>query len=87
MDPFDRMVCDAFEDLAQIVLWIEHIQLCRFGQREDRCCPFASGIRTGVEPILSSERHHPFILPMSDKSWKSNTVGIPISGAKSWFVG
>jgi hypothetical protein len=36
---------------------------------------------------LSVGSHHPFILPMSDKSWKSNTVGIPISGAKSWFVG
>src|ERR1700744_5537611 len=57
MDPFDRMVCDAFEDLAPIVLWIEHIQLCRCGQREARCSRFPAGIRTGVEPILSSERN------------------------------
>src|ERR1700733_2218122 len=56
MDPFDRMVCDACEDLAQIVLRIQHVQFCRLGQREDRCCPFATGIRAGMEPILSSER-------------------------------
>ena len=29
--------------------------------------------------------HHPFILPMSTKSWKSTTDGIPIFGARFLF--
>jgi hypothetical protein len=29
--------------------------------------------------------HHPFILPMSAKSWKSTTDGIPIFGARFLF--
>ncbi|MBG0800054.1 hypothetical protein HUN39_18550 [Methylocystis sp. FS] len=37
--------------------------------------------------FLSVERHHPFILPMSVRNWKSTTDGIHIAAARFWFVG
>jgi hypothetical protein len=29
MDPFDRMISDPFQHLAQIILWVEAVELCR----------------------------------------------------------
>ena len=46
---------------------------------------FATAIGAGEEMILAPERHHPFILPMSGKSWKSITGGTRILAAKSAY--
>jgi hypothetical protein len=43
---------------------------------------FATAIGAGEEMILAPERHHPLILPMSGRSWKSITAGIPILAAR-----
>jgi hypothetical protein len=36
----------------------------------------------GEESILACQSHHPLILPMSGRSWKSITAGIPILAAR-----
>ena len=36
-----------------------------------------------VQEAASAHCHHPFILPMSGRSWKFNTAGIPILAARS----
>ena len=43
-------------------------------------------VGAGEECVLSIERHHPFILPMSVRSWKFITGGIPILAARSACV-
>ncbi len=42
MDPLDRMFCDTLQHLAQVVLGIEHVQLCGLGQRVDCCEAFSA---------------------------------------------
>ena len=42
----DRMVGDTGEDFAQIVLRIEPVQFCRFGQGEDRRGALPAGVRS-----------------------------------------
>ena len=46
---------------------------------------FGAVIVTGEQRILARKSHHPFILPMSGKSWKSITGGTPILAAKSAY--
>ena len=47
MGPFDRMFGDAFQPLAQLILWIEGVQLCPLSQRVDRGCTLATAIGGG----------------------------------------
>jgi hypothetical protein len=46
VDSVYRMVSNAFEHLAQVVLGVEHVQFCRLGEREDGTArsPPASGL-------------------------------------------
>jgi hypothetical protein len=52
MDPFDRMIGDPFQHLAQIILWVDTVELCRLGQRIDRGGPLATSIRSREQPIF-----------------------------------
>ena len=52
MDPSDRMIGDPFQHLAQIILGVEAVELCRFGQRIDRGGPPATGVRSCEQPVV-----------------------------------
>jgi hypothetical protein len=52
MDPFDRMIGDPFQHLAQVVLGVEAVELGRLGQRIDRGGPLATSIRSREQPIF-----------------------------------
>ena len=49
------MVCDAFEDVLEVDLWIESVELGRAEQRVDGCGAFT----TGVE--LAAWLHQPVV--------------------------
>ena len=88
IDPIDGMpVGDLCQDILEVCLGIYAVELCGLHQCIDGCCTITACVGTTEEVVLPSQRHYPFILPMSGKSWKSDTVGIPISGARSWFGG
>ena len=54
-DTVDRMVGDAAEDIAQVVFGVEAIEFRGLDQRVHRGGPFATGIRSGKNPILSAK--------------------------------
>lgn len=83
-ESIDRVSIDhALEYVAQVGVGLDAVHLARFNQRTECRPPLSTEIRTREEMILSSESHHPFILPMSGRSWKSITAGIPILAARS----
>jgi hypothetical protein len=84
-DAIDRVVCDTPEDIAQVGFWIDAVELGGFDKRVHGGCSLTAAIGAGEEIILPSDGHHPFILPMSGKSWKSVTGGTPILAAKSVY--
>jgi hypothetical protein len=47
----------------------------------------AAAVRASEERIFAIQRHHPFILPISGKSWKSITGGARILAARLPCVG
>jgi len=66
------------------------VKLARSGRQMKGCCPFHNEKTPSFyvyEDGYHCFGHHPSILPMSGKSWKSTTRGIPISSARSWFGG
>ena len=77
------MVGDAAKHVAQIGFGIEVVELAGLDQRSDDRPVFRAVVVAGEERILAGERDRPFILPMSGRSWKSITAGIPILGARS----
>jgi hypothetical protein len=77
------MSCNAREDVGQPGLWVDAIHLGRDDQAVHGRGALSATIRPAEQPRLSPEGHHPFILPMSGRSWKFNTAGIPILAARS----
>jgi len=75
-------VDDLGEDIGQIGLRIDGKHFAGCDQRGQNCPMFATAIGAGEEMILAPERHHPLILPMSGRSWRSITAGIPILAAR-----
>jgi hypothetical protein len=67
IDPFDRMICDPRQHLAQVVFRIETTQLGGFDEGVGRSRPLAPGIRTGEQPVLPSQTNRGAILPISTK--------------------
>ena len=57
MDPFDRMIGDPFQHLAQIILWVETVEFGRLGHRIDGGGTFSPGMRSGEQPIFASQRN------------------------------
>src|SRR5882757_4901437 len=66
----DLVIGDTGEHVGEPGLWIDVVELCGLNQREHDRGAFATSIGTGEQPCLATERHHPFILPMSGRSWK-----------------
>ena len=58
---------------------------CRHDGREERPI-FSPDLMACEECILSGECNHPFILPMSGRSWKSITGGTPILGIRCLYA-
>ena len=67
----------------EIGVGLDVVKLAGFDQRTKNGPSMATAIAAGEEMILATECHHPFILPMSGRSWKFNTAGIPILAARS----
>jgi hypothetical protein len=65
----DGMIRDASENIGQIGLWIDAAHLRGFDDGVDTSGALSAGIGATEEIILAAENHHPFILPMSVKSW------------------
>ena len=75
-------------DVGEIGLRIDAVELAGLDQR---CIRSPSVSPPPSEPaksaVLAVEGHHPFILPMSGKSWKSITGGTRILAARLLCVG
>ena len=79
VEPTDPVIGDAVEDVSLICLWIGAVHLCRLDDRHSARQGFRAGIRPREEPVFSSDRHHPFILPMSGKLSSSIIAGMRFS--------
>ena len=66
---------------------VDIVEARRGNQRIHRRCSFAAAITAGEQPALPAYGNHPFILPMSGKSWKSIIRGIRFSDIRSLFGG
>jgi len=83
----DRLVVDPVEHVGEPCLRVDLIELRSANQSVHDGSPFSPTFGASEEPRLSSKRHHPFILPMSGKSWKSVTGGTRILAARLLCVG
>ena len=70
----------AGEDISEPSLGINAGQFGCFDERGEDGPIFGAVIVAGEESILACQSHHPFILPMSGKSWKS-TTGVTLISA------
>ena len=73
---------EADENIGQIGLGLDAVQFTGLYQRSQDRPIFGAVIMTREERILAGKGHHPFILPMSGRSWKFITAGIPILAAR-----
>ena len=73
---------EAGEHVCEIGFRIDAVQLAGLDQRSDDGPVLGAVIVAGEESVLSGKGNHPFILPMSGKSWKSNIGGTRISAAR-----
>src|SRR5215813_332445 len=71
------------ENVGQIGLRVDAGELAGFDERCDAGPILCALIMPGEERILAIKNNHPFILPMSGRSWKFSTAGIPILAARS----
>jgi hypothetical protein len=53
------MIGDPSQNLAQVILRIEHVQLCRFGQRVDCCGSLTTGVGSAEQPVLAFMTTYP----------------------------
>jgi hypothetical protein len=44
MDPFDRMIGDPLQHLAQIILWVDTVEFCRLGLDPTAVSPAAKSL-------------------------------------------
>ena len=79
------MIGDTIQHIGEPGAGIDIVESRRDDERIHRGRPFATAVTAREQPALPAESHHPFILPMSGKSWKSTTGGIPIFGARFLF--
>ena len=78
------VVGNAGEDIGEIMLRVDAVELGAFDQRVHRRGSAAAGVGAGEEVILAAGGNHPFILPMSGRSWKFTTGITPISARRFW---
>ena len=81
------MVVDPVEHLGQPGTRIDVVEFGGDDERVHGCGTLATTIGTGEQPALPAESNHPFILPMSGKSWKYIIRGIRFSDIRSLFGG
>lgn len=78
---------DAREDVGEPGLRIDAIHLRCDDETVHGRGSLPAAIGPAEQPGFSPQSHHPFILPMSDRSWKSITGGTRILAARSLSVG
>jgi hypothetical protein len=71
----------AREHVGEVSVGFDAVEFAGFDQRTDDRPTVATPVTACEQMVLAAERHHPFILPMSGRSWKFNTAGIPILAA------
>ena len=86
VDPVDWMVGDLGEDAAQIGLWIEAVEDRGLDQGVEDRGPATAGVGASEQIVLAAESNGPFILPMSGRSWRFTTAGIPILAVRFLFA-
>jgi hypothetical protein len=72
---------------GKICLGVETGQLCGLDDRIQDGRAVTAAIGTKEQKIFARDSNHPFILPMSGKSWKSIIRGIRFSDIRSLFGG
>jgi hypothetical protein len=83
VDPVDRVVGDAGEDVAQVRLRIEAVQGRGLDERVENRGPTTAGVRAGKEVILTAQRDRAAILPMSGRRSRCTIAGTPSMGVVS----
>ena len=81
------MIADPGEHISQPGSRIDVVEFGGDDERVHGCGTLATTIGTGEQPRLATKGNHPFILPMSGKSWKSIIRGIRFSDVRSLFGG
>jgi hypothetical protein len=81
------MIGNTCQDIGKPGTRIDIVEARGGNQRIHRRRSFAAAITAGEQPALPAESNHPFILPMSGKSWKSIIRGIRFSDIRSLFGG
>jgi hypothetical protein len=76
----------AGEHVGEVGLRVDAVQFAGFDERGDAGPVLGALIVTGEERIFAIEDHHPNILPMSGRSWKSITATTLISAGRFWCV-
>ena len=87
VDALGWVIRQAGEHVGEPGLRIDVVELGGGNERVEGRCPSAAFVRAGECPVAAPDRHCPFILPMSGKSWKSITGGTRILAAKSAYGG
>ena len=59
VDPLDRMIGDAGDDIAEIGFRIEAVELGRFDEGVHRRGAFAAAVGTGEQPVFASQSQRP----------------------------
>src|ERR1700730_10578499 len=83
IQPVDSVVIDACKHVGEPGLRIDVVEFGRHDQGRHGGSTLGTTIGAGEQPGFAAQGHHPFILPMSGRSWKFNTAGIPILAATS----
>ena len=79
VDSAHRMTAGhALKDVFQPSVGLDPVELGGLDQGVHDGGALGAAVGAGEQPGLAAERHHPFILPMSVRSWRFITVGIPI---------
>jgi hypothetical protein len=78
-----RMIWQAGERIGEPSLRVDVVELCGRDQCVEGGGAATAFVGAGEGPVFAPDGHHPFILPMSGRRWKSITAGIPILATRS----
>ena len=82
-NPVRGVIRQTGQHVGEPGLGIDVVELAGLDKGIDCSCPVTSGVGPREGPVFSSDSYHPFILPMSGRSWKSITAGIPTLAIRS----
>ena len=71
------MVGDARQHVAQVRLWIQAVQLCRFDEAVKGCRPVGAPLRAGEEVVLAPIRYTPTFVLARDGREVGRIEGYP----------